>query len=55
MKIKWLVADVIAVGSLDGAKHAILGGILAERVFGQFRTYLWLRSHFVVWEPPLEF
>ena len=41
MKRKWLVADVTAVGSLDGAKRAILGMILAGRVFDEFRAYLW--------------
>ena len=53
-KIEWLVADVTAVGSLDRAECAILGVIVAGRVFGQFRSYLWLGSHFLVWEPPLE-
>ena len=41
MNIKWLVADVTAVGSPDIAEHAILVVILAERCFGQFRPYLW--------------
>ena len=54
MKIEWLVADVTAVGSLDRAERAILGVIVAGRVFGQFRSFLWSGSHFVVWEPPLE-
>ena len=54
MKIKWLVANVAAVGSVDRAEHAILGLIVAGRVFGQFRSYLWLGGHYVVWEPPLE-
>ena len=48
VKIERLVSDVTAVGSLDRAKHAILGVILVGRVFGQFRTYLWSLSHFVV-------
>ena len=52
VKIEWLVADVTAVGSLDRAKRAILGGILAGRVFGQFRSYLLSGSHYVGWEPP---
>ena len=33
MKIEWLVADVIAVGSPDRAERAILGVILAECFF----------------------
>ena len=47
MKIKRLVADVAAVGSPDRAERAILGEILTGRCFGQFRSYLWLGSHFV--------
>jgi len=54
VKIEWLVADVTAVGSLDRAERAILGVIVAGRVFGQFRSFLYSGSHFVVWEPPLE-
>ena len=54
MKIEWLVANVTAVGSLDRAEHAVLGVIVAGGVFGQFRTYLWSLSHFVIWELPLE-
>ena len=54
MKIEWLVAGVTAVGSLDRAKRAVLGGIVAGRVFGQSRSYLWSLSHFVVYEPPFE-
>ena len=48
MKIEWLVADVTAVGSLDRAEHATLGVVLAGRVFGQSRSFLWSGSHFVV-------
>ena len=48
MKIEWLVADVIDVGSLDRAKRAILGGIVAGHVFDKSRSYLWSGSHFVV-------
>ena len=48
VKIEWLVADVTAVGSLDRAERAILGAIVAERVFGQSRSCLWSGSHFVV-------
>ena len=40
MKLKWLVADVTAVGSPDRAECAILGVILAGRCFGQFRPFL---------------
>ena len=47
MKIEWLVADVTAIGSLDRAERAILGLIVARRVFGQSRSYLWSLSHFV--------
>ena len=54
MKIKWLVTDALAIGSLDRAERAIVGVIVAERVFGQFRSYLWSGSHFVGWEPPVE-
>ena len=45
MKIKWLVADVTAVGSLDRAERAILGVIMVGSVFDQFRSF------FVVGEP----
>ena len=48
MKMEWLVANVIVVGSLDRAERAILGLIMAGPVFGQFRSYLWLGSQFVV-------
>ena len=54
MKIEWLVTNVAAVGPPGRAKRAILGVILAGRVFGQFRAYLWSLSHFVRYEPPLE-
>ena len=48
MKIEWLVADAPAIGTPDRAEHAILGGILAVRVFGQFGTHLQSGSHFVM-------
>ena len=48
MKVELLVADVTAVGSLDRAERAILGLIVAGHVFGQSRSYLSPRSHFVV-------
>ena len=48
MNIEVLVADVTAVGSLGRAKRAILGVIVAERIFGQSRSYLWSGSGFVV-------
>ena len=54
MKTEWLVTDVIAVGSPGKAEHAILGVILAGRVFGQSRSFLWSGSHFMMYEPPLE-
>ena len=54
MKIEWLVVGVPAVTAPDKAEHAISEVILARRYFGQFRPYLWSRSHFVVYELPLE-
>ena len=48
MNIKWLVADVTAVGASDIAERAILGVIVVRRCFGQFRPYLWSGSHFVI-------
>ena len=46
MKKRVVVVDVTAVGSLDRAQRAILGGILAGRVFVQSRIYI-----FVAGEP----
>ena len=37
VKIEWLAVDVAAVGFLDRAERAILGVVLAERVFGRSR------------------
>ena len=54
MKIEWFLANVRAVGFSDRAERAILGVILAGRVFGQFRTCLWSLSHFVMYEPPFD-
>ena len=48
MKVESLVTDVTAVGSLDRAERANLGGILTGRVFGQSRSLLWSGSLFVV-------
>ena len=48
MKVEWFVADVTAVGSLDRDELAILGLIVAGRVFGQFRSYLWSWRQVVV-------
>ena len=48
MKIEWLVTNAPAIGSPGRAERAILGAILAGRVFGQSRTYLWSLSHFVM-------
>ena len=48
MKIKWLIDDVTAVRSPGIAEEAILGLILAGRCFGQFRSYLWSGSYFVI-------
>ena len=45
---EWLVTNVTAIGPPGRAEHAILEVILARRVFGQFRTYLWSLSHFVM-------
>ena len=50
----WLVTDAPAIGSPGRAEHAVFGVVLAGGVFGQFRTYLWSLSHFVIWELPLE-
>ena len=41
VKIEWLVANMTAVGSLDRAKTAILGVIVAGCVFGQSRSFMW--------------
>ena len=46
MKIEWLVTDVTAIGTPGRAECAILGVILAWRVFGQF-----IQDIFVVAEP----
>ena len=48
MKIEWLVADATAVGSLDRAERAFLGVVVSGRVFGQSRSFLWSRRHFVM-------
>ena len=48
MKMKLLVTNVTAIGTPGRAECAILGVILAGRVCGQFRTYLWSLSHFVM-------
>ena len=52
MKIESLVTDVTAIGSPGRAGcamvGAILGVIVAGRVFGQSRSFLWSRRHFVV-------
>ena len=48
MKIEWLVADAPAIGSPGRAERAILGVILTGRVFGQFRSFVWSGSDFVV-------
>ena len=54
MKMKLLVTDLTAIGSPGRAEGAVLGVILAGRVFGQFGTLLWSLSHFVMLEPSLE-
>ena len=48
MKIEWLVADVTAVGSLDRAERAILGDVVAGRVFDKSRSFLRSWCHFVM-------
>ena len=53
MKMKLLVTDVTAIGTPSRAECAVLGVILAWRVFGQSRSYLWSGSHFVVKNPLL--
>ena len=40
----WLVTNVTAVESLGIAERAILGLIVAERVFDQSRSYLWIEE-----------
>ena len=54
VKTEPLVADVTAAGSLDRVERVILGVIVAWRVFGQSRSYLWPGSHFMMQEPPLD-
>ena len=54
MKIEWLGTNVTAIGSPGRAERAALGMIMAGRIFGQFRTYLWSLSHFVMLEPSFE-
>ena len=54
MKLEWLVTDVTAGGSSDRGGRAILGGVLAGRVFGQFRPHCGSGSHLGMEEPPLE-
>ena len=44
MKVKWLVANVTAIGSPDIAEHSILGAILAER-------FCPIQAEFLVGEP----
>ena len=39
MKLEWLVANDTAIGSLDRAERAILGIVVAGRVFGQSRSF----------------
>ena len=48
MKIKLLGTDVRAIGSPGRAERAVLGVILAGRVFGQFSIYLWSLSQHVM-------
>ena len=44
-----MVTDALAIGSPgEETERGILGVVLAERDFGQFRTYLWSLSHFVM-------
>ena len=46
MKMKLLVNDVPAIGTPDRAQYAVLWVVLAGRVFGQFRSFVWSGSHF---------
>ena len=48
MKEEWLVTNLRAIESPGRAERAILGVILAVRVFGKLRTHLWSLSHFVM-------
>ena len=52
--MEWLIPNVMAVGSPGKAEHAILGLILAARVFGQFRTYICCRRAICDVGTPLE-
>ena len=49
MKIEWLATGATAIGFPGRVERAIWGVILAGRVFGQFSTYLWSLSHFVMY------
>ena len=44
VKTERLLADLTAVGSPDRSERAILEVILAGRVFGQSRSFLWSGS-----------
>ena len=48
MKTEWLVTGLIAIGSPGTAERAILGVIVAGRVFDHFRTHLLSLSHAVM-------
>ena len=50
IKIERLVTDVTGVRSPDKVERAILGVILAESCFAQFRSYLWPGRHFMMYE-----
>ena len=48
MKIEWLVADVIAVGSPDRVEYAILGVILTARLLANSGVFLSSGRRFVM-------
>ena len=50
MKLKWLVADITAVGSPYIAERAISAVILVGRCFGQFRPCLSIQAVFAIGE-----
>ena len=47
MKMKLLVTNATAIGPPGKAERAVLGVILAGRVFCQLGTHLWSLMHFV--------
>ena len=56
LKMGWLVTDVTAVGSYPLKERNVLFWMVIStgHFVSQFRPYLWLGSHFVIQEHPLE-